>query len=75
METAKGKYKVQNYNEKVMDYLYLGDRLTDPVLKNMNCSAVRRSNGKCIRSKKATMLVQFENGIKHVVLARRLRKI
>jgi hypothetical protein len=58
-----------------MDYIYYGDRLTDTALRNTKCKAVRNSNGKCIRSKKATMLVEFENGTKHVVLARRLRKI
>ena len=58
-----------------MDYIYLGDRLTDPGLKNCKCSAIRREDGKCIRSKIATMLVVFENGNINVVLARRLRKI
>ena len=58
-----------------MDYIYLGDRMTDPGLKNCRCSALRRTNGKCIRSKIATMLVVFENGDIHVVLARRLRKM
>lgn len=58
-----------------MEYIYLGDKLTDPEIKSTKCKAVRRSNGKCYRSKLSTMLVEFENGIKHIVLARRLRKI
>lgn len=56
------------------EYIYLGDKLTDPELKGKQCSAVRRKDGKCIRSKMATMLVDFGNR-KCVVLARRLRKI
>ena len=61
-------------NKIDMEYIYLGDRLTDSNLKNKECSAVRRADGKCYRSKMSTMLVEF-NGIKHIVLARRLRKI
>ena len=57
-----------------MDYIYLGDKLTSNELKNNHCRAVRRKDGKCIRSKMATMLVEFENG-KAVILARRLRKL
>ena len=56
------------------EYIYLGDKLTDPELKGKECSAVRRKDGKCIRSKIATMLVDFGDR-KCVVLARRLRKI
>ena len=56
-----------------MDCIYLGDKLTADELKNKHCNAVRK-NGKCIRSKMATMLVEFEN-VKHIVLARRLRKL
>ena len=56
------------------DYIYLGDRLTDMSLKNRECKAVRRKDGKCIRSKMSTMLVSFD-GIIHNILARRLRKI
>jgi hypothetical protein len=58
-----------------MDYIYLGDKLTDLSLKNTKCKAVRNTKGKCIRSKMSTMLVEFENGIKQVVLARKLIKI
>jgi len=59
---------------KQHDYIYLGDKLTDPELKGKECSAVRRKDGKCIRSNMATMLVDFGD-CKCVVLARRLRKI
>ena len=56
-----------------MDYIYLGDKFTDTSLKNKECNALRRNNGKCIRGKMSTMLVSFD-GIVHNVLARRLRK-
>lgn len=55
------------------DYSYLGDRNTDPSLKKQFCSAVRRNN-KCIRGKNGSMLVEFENGKKTVVVGRLLRK-
>jgi hypothetical protein len=38
------------------------------------CKAVRRSNGKCIRAKNGSMLVEFEGRIS-LVIARNLRKI
>ena len=63
--------KMENINE----YIYLGDKLTDPALKNKPCRAIRNRAGKCIRSPMATMLVEFEGGQLCVILARRLRKI
>jgi gluconate kinase len=57
-----------------MDYTYRGDKLTDQTLKNKPCSAVRRPNGKCIRGANGSMLVVFENGSKHVIIGRRLKK-
>lgn len=54
-------------------YKYLGDRLTDPLIKGAQCKAVRRADGKCIRGKNGSMLVEFESG-KHVVIGRLLRK-
>jgi len=57
-----------------MKYIYLGDRLTDPDLKGKKCDPVLRFNGKCITGR-SKMMVVFENGIKHVVLRYRLRKI
>ena len=59
----------------MMDYIYKGDRLTASRLKGMHCNAVRRPGGKCVRSRMATMLVTFQNGERHVVLARQLRKV
>ena len=55
-----------------MRYTYLGDRLTDPRLKERRCDPVRRSDGKCIvgRSKQ---LVVFDDGSRAVVMRRRLR--
>ncbi|EMR03522.1 hypothetical protein [Cesiribacter andamanensis] len=55
-------------------YTYLGDRLTDPALKGKACTAVERPDGKCIRGRNGTMLVQFEGGRKATVIGRLLRK-
>jgi hypothetical protein len=57
-----------------MDYHYIGDRSTDPSLKKQFCNAVRKNN-KCIRGKNGSMLVEFENGKKTVVIGRLLRKV
>lgn len=55
-------------------YTYLGDKQTDPALIGLQCSPVRRADGKCIVSvKMATALVEDESGNRHVVLRRRLR--
>lgn len=57
------------------DYVYLGDKFSlDGDYNNRKCKAVRRIDGKCVRGKNSNMLVDFD-GIKVVVLARRLRKI
>lgn len=56
-------------------YVYRGDRLTDDPLKGMICTAVRQPNGKCITGKTGSMLVEDEQGNRHVVLRRQLRKI
>jgi hypothetical protein len=55
-------------------YTYLGDRLTDPELKGKECRALERPDGKCIRGRNGTMLVQFEGGRKANVIGRLLRK-
>ncbi|GAB3325939.1 hypothetical protein GCM10027299_24700 [Larkinella ripae] len=57
-----------------MEYIYLGDRMTDPNLKGQPCSAIRRADGKCIRGKNGSMLVQFSSGPK-IVIGRLLRKV
>jgi hypothetical protein len=57
-----------------MEYIYLGDRQTSSILRGSKCRAIRRS-GKCIRGKNGSMLVQFENGDRHVVMGRYLRKL
>ncbi len=56
-------------------YKYLGDRLTDPLLKGKECEAIKRADGKCIRAKNGSMLVKFENRKSAIVIARLLRKI
>ena len=56
-----------------MEYIYLGDRNTDPKIKNQECRAVRRVDGKCIRGRNGSMLVEFDCG-KMVVVGRLLRK-
>lgn len=58
----------------LQEYIYKGDRLTDPELKGQQCSAVRGPNGKCIRGRNGSMLVEFETG-KVNVIGRRLKKI
>ena len=58
------------------DYIYRGDRLTDPALKGAACSAVRRgADNLCIRGRNGNMLVVFEGGRVAIVLARQLRKV
>ncbi|KEQ31212.1 hypothetical protein N180_02895 [Pedobacter antarcticus 4BY] len=56
------------------EYVYHGDKLTDPKYKKQPCKAVRK-NGKCIRGKNSNMLVEFTGGDKVVIMARTLRKI
>jgi hypothetical protein len=58
----------------LVEYVYLGDRNTDPLLKGIACRAVRRSDGKCIRGRNGSMLVQLEDGRKMVLIGRLLRK-
>lgn len=57
-----------------MDYIYLGDRNTDPRYKGQPCDAVRRNN-KCIRGRNGNMLVRFYDGRQVTVVARLLRKV
>jgi hypothetical protein len=59
----------------MMEYRYLGDRNTDPHLKGSLCRAVRRADGKCIRARNGSMLVEFESAGRHVVMGRLLRKL
>lgn len=56
-------------------YIYLWDRMTDPLLADQRCTAVRRPDGKCIRGKNGNMLVKFDCGRTAFVIARLLRKI
>ena len=56
------------------EYVYLGDRLTRAELRSARCRAVRRRDGRCIRGR-GNMLVEFETGLRCVVVARRLRKL
>lgn len=55
-------------------YIYLGDRLTMIGLRGAKCKAVRRKDGKCIRGKNGTMLVDFGHR-QDIVIGRLLRKI
>ena len=63
-------------NEQMTDryYIYLGDRWTDPRYRRQHCTAILRSDGKCIRGKNGNMLVRFGDE-KVVVLGRRLRRM
>lgn len=66
------------------EYIYRGDRWTDPALKGMACDAVRRLNTwsrcaasqgpVCIRGKNGNMLVVRPDGTRIVVQGRQLRK-
>jgi hypothetical protein len=56
-------------------YFYLGDRWTAPALRGARCTAVRRADGRWIRGRNGSMLVQFDSGNRHVVLGRLLRTI
>lgn len=57
-----------------MRYTYLGDKLTRPELRGVQCDPVRRPDGKCIVGKKlATALVQLSSSERVNVLRRRLR--
>ena len=53
-----------------MRYTYLGDRMS--AQRGMQCDAVYREDGKCVRSRKAVMLVT-DGEKKWIVLARLLR--
>jgi hypothetical protein len=58
------------------EYRYLGDRMTDEALKGQLCKAVRRAtDGKCIRGRNGSMLVEFADGKRAVVIGRLLRKV
>lgn len=57
-----------------MRYVYLGDRQTRPDLRGRPCDPVRRPDGRCVvSSARATALVAFADGTRHVVARRRLR--
>ena len=56
-------------------YTYRGDRLTAEHLKGQPCTAIRRPDGRCIRGRNGSMLVEFIHHGPHVVLGRQLRKI
>ncbi|MAS33573.1 MAG: hypothetical protein CL610_06175 [Anaerolineaceae bacterium] len=57
-----------------MRYTYLGDHLTDPALRGMQCDPVRDDRGKCVVSvQMASALVVNETGQRFVVARRRLR--
>ena len=60
-----------------MEYIYHADKLGKLLspFAGQPCKAVRKKNGKCIRGKNSNMLVEFEGGVKVVILARMLRKI
>lgn len=55
-------------------YTYLGDKHTCQDLKGGQCNPVRRPDGKCIISiERASAMVEFDDGTRHVVARRRLR--
>ncbi len=56
------------------NYIYLGDKYSDPTLKGAQCTALLNDAGKCIRGQNGSMLVRFETGRIAVVIGRLLRK-
>lgn len=56
-------------------YIYRGDKLTDPTLKERSCTAVLAETGKCIRGGNGNILVRFDTGELVVVVGRRLKTI
>lgn len=62
-------------SKPAMEYRYPGDRLTAREHKRRLCRAVRRADGKCIRGKNGSMLIEWEDGSRCVVIARLLRKL
>lgn len=58
----------------VPEYVYMGDRLTDPLLRGLPVNAVRDARGKCVRGKNGNMLVEAVDGRRFVVLGRQLAK-
>lgn len=57
-----------------MDYVYVGDRLTDPHWRGLPVNAVRDGRGKCVRGRNGTMLVEDAQGRRAAVLGRLLVK-
>jgi hypothetical protein len=56
-------------------YIYKGDKLTADFWKGKACTAVLNEIGKCIRGRNGSMLVEFDDGTKSVIIGRLLRKI
>lgn len=62
------------------EYVYVGDRLTDPQLVGLPVMAVRCADGKCVRGSNfrpganGNMLVKAADGRRFNVLGRLLRK-
>jgi hypothetical protein len=62
------------YKKTMADYTYIGSKITDEAYKGKPCNAVRRRDGKCIRGKNGSMLVEFD-GVRVNVIGRLLRRI
>jgi len=60
--------------DRKMEYIYLGDRITDPNLRKARCRAIRH-DGKCLRGKNGSMMVEFEDGRTAIIIGRLLRKL
>lgn len=65
---------VQRDMAEEMEYIYLGDKNTDPSNRLKRCRAIRK-NGKCIRGRNGSMLVIFDNEIRQIVVGRLLRRL
>lgn len=58
----------------MMRYTFMGDKLTRPDMRGLQCNPVRRADGRCIVSvPMATALVEDATGQRYIVPRRRLR--
>lgn len=58
----------------IPDYIYCGDKLTDPLLRGLPVNAVRDARGLCVRGKNGNMLLETVDGRRFVGLGRMLVK-
>ncbi len=57
-----------------MTHIYRGDRWTDPSLRGVACTTVKRADGKAIRGRNANILLETADGRRFVGTGYQLRK-